>query len=215
MSDATGLLFSDDAWNEDLITTSDAAKNFFTGELVEKNDPEKYLVIKNMLLEGTASQREIAKLCKCSRNTVRVVLERIAGENLEPIRRKLASDNFAIAAMTNDRMKELLADDAAISRVNLRDLAVAGAVATDKAQLLSGEATARIDHTCGPSRADFEKTYEEALAEVIEVSPPMGMGTGENKQKALPEPDPAGRIPAAGDGSPSDNISDASKGKTQ
>lgn len=207
-----GSLFDDPALEKQL-EASDKARGFFTGDLVEKNDPVKYKAIVDALQDGTASQRQIARWCQCSRNTVRVVFERIAQSNVEPLRRKLAADNFSVASLTNDRMKEMLLDDDQAKKIPFQQLAVAQAVAIDKGQLLTGEATQRIEHVQGPSREDFERQYEDSLkeADVIEVGPAMRSEGGEKGQRAGAAGEPGGEDPgraghaALGDGAVRDD----------
>jgi hypothetical protein len=80
-----------------------------------------------------------------------------------------------------ERAEEIVQSGA---KVTLRDLAILAGVAIDKSQLLSGEATQRIETIEAASGADdFERQFEELAAADVEEIPAMGLSGGDSPTK--------------------------------
>lgn len=102
-------------------------------------------------------------------------------ETLESRRKELAR-TYGIAAeatvaLAFKKVEMLEDDDALLAQTSLKDIALSGAILTDKAVLLSGMATTVIEHRSGPSIEDAQaaimaarqKIADRAKAEAIDV----------------------------------------------
>ena len=131
-------------------------------------------------------------------HTVRAIL-RHAGAALfaaEPDNARALSLMREGRELALERTIEALSDDARCRKITPDKLALTAAILTDKTQLLSGEATSRVEHVDGsaPAVDDFTQFLAGGVidAEVIET----GIEAGGAGQRALTAPsdqgDPAG-----------------------
>ena len=173
--------------DERTLQESEQARGVFTAELLERQEPERYAQAVALLADGSMSQREIARSLSMSRNSVAAVYRRaLALGAVEPARKQLAAGFLGIAALTQDRLREAVMNDS--EKISAKDLAIVAGVVVDKAQLLAGEPTARVEHVDGPAVTDFGDYIE---AECREIPPEM---------HSLPEAaaaNGAGQAPAA------------------
>ena len=110
----------------------------FTGERLLARRPDAYRAVVRMAAEGL-SISATARALGVSRNTVAAVRER-EGISIEQEKKELLRDVRKAARLSVERAIELIPT---IS--SAKDAAIVHAVMVDKAQLLSGEATSRIE----------------------------------------------------------------------
>lgn len=158
------ILFDADTWQEGIIRRSEEARRVHTFKGMLEREPDRAEYILEQLQQGTA-KTTIARIAKCSRNTViaaaRWMLER--AENVEHLKRRSAATWGAIRDMAGERALEILADDGA--KVSLRDLAILAGTAQDKELLLRGEATERIEVERVDASAEFNRRLEALTPE--------------------------------------------------
>jgi hypothetical protein len=133
-STAAPFLFSE----EDLGFEKLEATGEFTGERLLDRRPEVYRAVVRMAAEGQ-SISATARALSVSRNTVAAVRER-EGISIEQEKKELLRDVRRAARMSVERAIELVP-----SINSAKDAAIVAAVMVDKMQLLSGEATSRIE----------------------------------------------------------------------
>lgn len=129
-----------------------------------QREPERAEFIIERLKEGVA-QRAIARMAKCSRNTVAAAAEWALAhcENVEPLKRRAAARWGVVRDLASERAIEILNDDSA--KVSLRDLAIIAGTAQDKELLLRGEATERIEVERVDASAEFNRRLEALTPE--------------------------------------------------
>jgi hypothetical protein len=93
------------------------------------------------------------------------------------------------------------------AKVTLRDLAILAGVAIDKSQLLSGEATQRIETIESASGADdFERQFARLAEADVEEIPAMGLAGEDSPAKGGEDDDlAAGCVAGGGSGGPDRN----------
>lgn len=110
----------------------------FTGERLLARKPEVYRAIVRMLAEGLSGS-SIARACQVSRNTVAAVRER-EGISIEQQKKELLATIRRGSQVAAERVVELIPHIQ-----SAKDAAITLAVLVDKAQLLAGEATSRVE----------------------------------------------------------------------
>ncbi len=174
----------------------------FTGERLIARRPETYRAIVRMLAEGLSGS-SIARACQVSRNTVAAVRER-EGYSIEQSKKELLATIRRGSQIAAERVVELLPHIQ-----NAKDAAITLAVLVDKAQLLSGEATSRVEkvEVNQDKLSEMLASLPVLEAEVLPVTGPHGSGSG---QKGA---DGSGGLD--GSGSAADAVSDTeSEGST-
>jgi hypothetical protein len=141
----------------------------FSGERLHRDRPETYQAVVAAYANGL-SIRQIARALRVSTNTVAAVVER-EPKAVETHKQRTISGLRRFVGATIERMLEDL------DRMPLQSLPVALGVAVDKLQLLSGEATARVERV--EVRPDQVRSFIDSLpvieGEIIEDD---GAGTG-------------------------------------
>jgi hypothetical protein len=174
----------------------------FTGERLHRDRPGVYAAAVRMAAEGL-SISATSRALGISRNTVCAVRDR-EGFSIEQDKKELLRDLRRASRLGVEKVLELLPETKLA-----KDAAIVAAVMVDKMQLLSGEATARVERL--EVKPDQVKAFLDSLpvvdAEVIEVVP-MGVPGETPGQKAAGLVGAVPALPAAG----SDLISDASRG---
>jgi hypothetical protein len=139
----------------------------FTGERLHRDRPKVYAAVVRMAAEGL-SISATARALGVSRNTVCAVRER-EGISIEQDKKELLRDLRRAQRLSVEKVIELLPDVK-----SAKDAAIVAAVMVDKNQLLSGEATARVERV--ELRPDQVRSFLESLpvieAEVIETGVP-------------------------------------------
>ena len=130
----------------------------------EVKAPEQSVLALEMLAHGE-KYADIARATGL-RPTAVVALRRRHEGALVKSRERAAEEMEDLAELYREvgreRAEALLNDPEAMAKVNLKDPAIGAAVWGDKALLLRGEATARIDHRRGASLADVKEALEAA-----------------------------------------------------
>jgi hypothetical protein len=168
-------------------------KGEFTGERLKERKPEIYLACVSLLAQG-ASFLSIAKLLKVSVNTVSAVRDR-EQISIESQKRTLAGSFRLASGLAAERAIELLSDEERSKDIPLNQLAIATGIFTEKAELLSGGATSRVDWVQpAPAVDDFNsylddlrKRAEPVDAEIIQVDPEDQTSAGGENNRCLPE----------------------------
>jgi len=163
----------------------------FTGERLLARRPEAYRAVVSMAAEGL-SISATARALSVSRNTVTAVRER-EGISIEQEKKELLRDVRRAARLSVERAIELVP-----SINSAKDAAIVAAVMVDKMQLLSGEATARIEKV---------EVSQDKLSEMLASLPVLeaevvptglhGSGSEQNGPDALGLPG-AGSVGAEG-----------------
>lgn len=160
----------------------------FTGERLHRDRPGIYAAVVRMAAEGQ-SISATARALGVSRNTVCAVRER-EGISVEQEKKELLKDLRRASRLGVEKVLELLPETKAA-----KDAAIVAAVMVDKMQLLSGEATARVERV--EVRPDQVKAFVDSLpvieAELVEGEITTGVAgqTSEQKAGALALPSPA------------------------
>jgi hypothetical protein len=150
----------------------------FTGERLLARRPEAYRAVVSMAAEGL-SISATARALSVSRNTVTAVRER-EGISIEQEKKELLRDVRRAARLSVERAIELVP-----SINSAKDAAIVAAVMVDKMQLLSGEATARIEkvEVSQDKLSEMLASLPVLEAEVVPLTGSSGSGSG---QKGLP-----------------------------
>jgi len=145
---------------EDSYFRETEARGEHTGVRLWTQDPDKYRVIVSLLAEGVGQLR-VAALVKSSVHTVRAIKGRECAA-IEKERARLASDGRSAAGLCIEAILERLADNAARDKIPARDLGVLAGILIDKAELLAGRATSRVDINRDPDLGDFRDMIQRA-----------------------------------------------------
>ena len=159
----------------------------FTGERLLARRPDAYQAIIRMSAEGLSISAQ-ARALGVSRNTVCAVRDR-EGFSIEQDKKDLLRDVRRAARLSVERAIELVP-----GIQSAKDAAIVAAVMIDKMQLLSGEATSRVEKVevnqdkLSEMLASLPVLEAEVLPdrqdlEVLPVTGPHGSGSG---QKGLP-----------------------------
>jgi hypothetical protein len=162
----------------------------FTGERLHRDRPGVYAAVVRMAAEGQ-SISATARALGVSRNTVCAVRDR-EGISIEQDKKELLKDLRRASRLGVEKVIELLPETKAA-----KDAAIVAAVMVDKMQLLSGEATARVERV--EVRPDQVKAFVDSLpvieAELVEGELATGVAGETSGQKAaglaLPAPGPS------------------------
>ena len=179
-----------------------AVEGEFTGERLLRDRPAVYAAVVRMAAEGL-SISATARALGVSRNTVCAVRDR-EGITIEQDKRELLRDLRRASRLSVEKVIELL------PTVKLaKDAAITAAVMIDKAQLLSGEATSRVERV--EVQPDQVRAFLESLpvveGEVIDAET-IGVAGGTGGQRAAGGE--GGR--ELGAGACSDDATDVSEG---
>jgi hypothetical protein len=150
----------------------------FSGERLLARRPEVYRAICRMSAEGL-SMSAMARALGVSRNTVAAVQER-EGISIEQHKKELLRNVRTAARLSVERVVELVP-----TINNAKDAAIVAAVMVDKLQLLSGEATSRVEKV---------EVSQDKLSEMLaslpileaELLPVTGLHGSGSEQRGLP-----------------------------
>jgi transcriptional regulator with XRE-family HTH domain len=146
----------------------------FSGERLLARRPEVYRAICRMSAEGL-SMSAMARALGVSRNTVAAVQER-EGISIEQHKKELLRNVRTAARLSVERVVELVP-----TINNAKDAAIVAAVMVDKLQLLSGEATSRIEkvEVNQDKLSEMLASLPVLEAEVLPVTGPSGNGSAQ------------------------------------
>lgn len=155
----------------------------FTGERLLARRPEAYQAIVRMSAEGLSISAQ-ARALGVSRNTVCAVKER-EGFSIEQEKKDLLRDVRRAARLSVERAIELVP-----GIQSAKDAAIVAAVMIDKMQLLSGEATARVERVevSQDKLSEMLASLPLLEAEVVAVTGPHGSGSGQKGPAAAALP---------------------------
>lgn len=149
----------------------------FSGERLLARRPEVYRAILSMSAEGL-SVSAMARAFGVSRNTIAAVQDR-EGFSIEHLKKELLRNVRTAARLSVERVVELVP-----GITSAKDAAIVAAVMVDKLQLLSGEATARVERV----EVSQDKLTEMLAglpmleAELVPVTGLGGSGSGQMGQ---------------------------------
>ncbi len=146
----------------------------FTGERLFTQRPEVYRAIVTCLAEGMGV-RATARALKVSTNTVAAVRER-EGSSVETQKKETVSKLRQFARLGAERLLD------EVDKIPLQSLPIAIGIAVEKAELLDGGATARVEHVKAPGEKAFKELLEmlpEAEATVVPDTGFSGEGGGQ------------------------------------
>lgn len=149
----------------------------FTAERLMESRPAIYRAI----VEGYAQGLGIRQLCRAysvSHHTVAVVLAR-EPKAVATLKEGTISTLRTFAKLAADRLLDEVND------IPIQQLAVPLGISIDKAQLLDGGATSRIEHTeTGPTHDDYLKMISGTVIEA-EIVPATGLEGGTDSLKGI------------------------------
>jgi transcriptional regulator with XRE-family HTH domain len=180
---AAPFLFSE----EEIGAEKLEATGEFSGERLLARKPEVYRAVVRMLAEGL-SMSSIARALGVSRNTVAAVRER-EGFSIEQDKKELLRDFRRAARLSVERAIELVPHIQ-----TAKDAAIVAAVMVDKLQLLSGEATARVERVevSQDKLTEMLAALPVLEAEVVPLTGPSAAAPEQKGTAALPGVMPAG-----------------------
>lgn len=141
-----------------------------TGELLRSLRPATYRQIVDLLAEPRehVSYREIARVCRCSGNTIKAV-ERAEVESIAERKSKLLRKVTRVAERAWSTVEDKL------DGANLAQATICAGVATDKMLLLAGEPNLRLEIGRLRPEIDVYATFQALQAEIVQAlreSPP-------------------------------------------
>ena len=180
-------LFSSDQFPASLFHDEEVAGTF-TGERFFSRDPQRYKECVALLAEGLGVIR-IGKLLHCSPNTVRAVRDREA-PSIDILKQQLQRLLQHGAQMCVEGILEDLDDDTKRGKISAYHKSIIAGVLTDKAQVLSGGATSRVEFvTQEPEHDDFN-AYLDKMQRVRQSETGIAGGTPGQKGAGRPGGDP-------------------------
>lgn len=156
------LISSDEIDNS--VFSGEESAGTFTGERFFVRDPERYRDCIALLAEGLGLIR-IGKLLHISPNTVRAVRDREPA-GIDIVKQQISKRLHHAVHQCMDAVLDDLDDDERRNKMSTRDKAVTVGILVDKAQLLSGGATSRVEFVAqDPGHQDFND-YIDSLRNV-------------------------------------------------
>jgi hypothetical protein len=164
----------EDVLERDEEATCASSAGEFSGARLFDRDPHRYMAIVRLRGEGYGLLR-IARLLRVSVNTVAAVRDREVSA-IETVKQHVAGRASLAGELAVESIIEDLADPERRKMIAARDRAIIAGVMIDKAQLLGGGATARIEHVDRGGQHEDLNSYLDSLPRVQEVA---GDGLGE------------------------------------
>jgi len=175
----------------------------FTADRLHEQRPVVYKAVVGLLAQNW-SIRRIKALLGVHHYTIAAVREREAG-SIDTQKLAIGERALSAARLAVDSLVEALEDPESAEKISARDRALSAAILVDKAQLLLGGATSRVEHV--ESVPDIEE-YQRWL-KTIPVE--MGLGEGKAGQKAEATPPAPRALPAGA----TERATDATVGATE
>lgn len=159
---------------EVLTVEADRAAGKFTAERLAGNAQRRDAVVR-ALAEGM-SIAGVARAFGMSRNTVATAYRRF-GPQIEQRKQEVGGQALDVARMAIERIRDEIDDMPKAS------LPIIAGIMIDKAQLLSGAPTVRIEHS---SAASGPSGFNDWLGSLVDVTPSTSVASGETLgQKAM------------------------------
>ena len=128
-------------------------QGIYTGERLHRDRPQDYQRILSLRAEGLTISR-IADMLHVHRKTVRAVISREPAAIAQE-KERLAGVCMQASSMLVEDILDTADNPALMAEVSMKDKAITMAVLVDKAQLISGGPTSRIELSAGPDHDDF------------------------------------------------------------
>ncbi|MFZ9958980.1 MAG: hypothetical protein ACO3GP_01210 [Candidatus Limnocylindrus sp.] len=182
VASAAPFLFSEEEIGAERLE----ATGEFSGERLLARRPEVYRAICRMSAEGL-SMSAMARALGVSRNTVAAVQDR-EQISIEQHKKELLRNVRTAARLSVERVVELVP-----SINNAKDAAIVAAVMVDKLQLLSGEATARVERieVNQDKLSEMLASLPVLEAEIVPLTGPSAAAPEQKGAAALPAGMPA------------------------
>jgi hypothetical protein len=160
----------------DTIFETDERRGFFTGERLAVRDPERYRSVVSLLAEGLGV-RTIARLLRVSAHTVQAVRDR-EPDAVATLKKEIVRNSRQCSRLCLEAIRDLLLDPEA--KLSLRELGIVHGILTDKAELLDGQPTQRVDVGIeGPRHSELEDWLSSIRAQAVARRAERGeMGLG-------------------------------------
>jgi len=171
MTQPTSLLSQSEFFSDFLpaVLKEEEANGNFTGERLFSHNSEKYKAVVYLSAEGLGAIR-IGKILGISPNTVLAVREREA-PSIDIQKQQIAQRCRSAARLCLEAILDQITRDS-VDKIPVKDLGILLGILADKAELLSGGPTQRIEVTHGVSHDDVEQYL-------------MGLRRAAEKQKAV------------------------------
>lgn len=174
----------------------------YTAERYQAAHPDAYRIIVALLADGGLGQHRIAELIRssgtpCSVNTVTAIRDR-EPDLIERAQKQIAMICKRGARLSVEAIVDRLGDPDLLKEISVSQLAVVAGILTDKAQLLSGGPTSRLEVSDRrATREEYEafiQAARDAQADPPAYADPMGSVGGNRGQKELVEGGAAGAV---------------------
>ncbi len=166
----------------------------YTAERLFKFQRDRYDLICRMLSEGM-SNISISRIAKCAEKTVAAVRTRELALLPMPDVKVAMSQRWAgTFHIAQDIMAEIAADPKRRAEVSFKDAAIAGSIATQNHQLLTGDATSRVEYVePGTSEHNDLNAYLQSLrsAKPPQAELPAVVDVEATTNSPQPSPEPA------------------------
>ena len=159
----------------------------FTAERLMESRPTIYRAIVDGLGQGLGV-RQLCRAYRVSHHTVAAVMARESAA-VATLKERTVSVLRTFGRLAADRLLD------EVDQIPIQSLPIALGIAVEKAELLAGGATSRIEHTeSGPTHEDYIRMISGKVIEA-EVVPVIGLEGGEVAQKGA---DPGAAVQAGG-----------------
>jgi hypothetical protein len=159
----------------------------FTAERLMESRPTIYRAIVDGLGQGLGV-RQLCRAYRVSHHTVAAVMSREINA-IATVKERTVSVLRTFGRLAADRLLD------EVDQIPIQSLPIALGIAVEKAELLSGGATSRIEHTeSGPTHEDYLRIIQGKVIEA-EIIPAIGFQAEEVAQK---EADPGAAVQAGG-----------------
>jgi len=189
-----------DLWQvPDEVLASEESRGTYTADRYHNKHPHAYRAIVALLADGALGMHRIADMVRasgtpCSVNTVAAIRDREPAI-IERAQKQLSQVAYRGARMAIESIVDKLSDKDVLEGASLQQLGVISGILTDKAQLLAGGPTARMEVVRGATREDFEAFIAQVQAQAAPAIdaewtepgaaavPPMGLAARDPTQK--------------------------------
>jgi hypothetical protein len=159
----------------------------FTAERLMESRPTIYRAIVDGLGQGLGV-RQLCRAYRVSHHTVAAVMARESAA-VATLKERTVSVLRTFGRLAADRLLD------EVDQIPIQSLPIALGIAVEKAELLAGGATSRIEHTeSGPTHEDYIRMISGKVIEA-EIIPAIGFQGGEVAQKSA---DPGAAVQAGG-----------------
>lgn len=178
------------------LFSEEERKGIYTGERLKVQRPKLFEAAVRMLADPTISYRRITQATGLHHYTLQAV-ERSNPELIEAAKERVKADLAAVATKSLDLVKENLDKVEVKTTTDLQKLTIVAAVAIEKHELLSGNATQRVART-EESLEDLQEHFAGLPDTAAAIDAEYTEITGYDGEPGDPKRDPgpgAGRPP--------------------